>query len=92
MEYKKNGIIEEIQRSEAWLLAPISVIARENDPLRPREILDFTGLNKYIMDADCALPARKDLVKLVNNYKFAASIDIKSCNTNIPLNKLILER
>ncbi len=46
----------------------------ESDPTRLRDILDFTGLNTFIVDSQCTVPKRQE-----------ASIDLKSCYTNIML-------
>ena len=84
-EYVSSGVLIEIPMEQALFIASIAMIPREADATRPREILDFTKLNKYILDADCRLSSRGDLISLVNNYSFAASVDIKSCYTNIKL-------
>ncbi len=56
---------------------------------RPREVLDFTELNKFIVDSDCELPNRKDLVCLVGKYNYVATIDIVSCMEPFTLSNTI---
>ncbi len=50
-------------------------------------MLDFTLLNHHIIDVDRVQINRKDLVSMVQQYSYAASIDIKSCYTNIKLHE-----
>ena len=84
-EYVDRGVLVEIPIEDAWFIAPIGMVSRESDPTRPREVLDFTGLNNFIVDSQCVLPKRQELLDIVSKFRFAASIDLKSCYTNIKL-------
>ena len=86
-EYLEAGVIVPVEKKQVRFVAPIAIVPRHSDPSRPREVLDFTLLNRHIIDVDCVLPSRKDLVAMVQQYSYAASIDIKSCYTNIKLHE-----
>lgn len=44
-------------------------------------------LNRYIVDVTCPLPTRQELLRLVKLGKYAGTIDIQSCYTNILLHE-----
>ncbi len=83
-EYVNRGVLVRIPIEDAWRIAPIGMVTRDSDPTGPREVLDFTGFNAFIVDSQCMLPKRQELLDIVAKFRFAA-IDLKSCYTNIKL-------
>ncbi len=83
-EYVNRGVLVEIPIEDTWFIAPIGMVTRDSDPTVPREVLDFTGFNAFIVDSQCMLPKWQELLDIVTKFRFAA-IDLKSCYTNIKL-------
>jgi hypothetical protein len=84
-QYVCEQVLVEISKDEVKFLASLGTVERKDDPDRPREVLNFAELNKYVKEVMCVMPNRRELRHLVNVGSVAGSIDIQSCYTNIPL-------
>ena len=84
-DYVDTQVLVKIQEEEVEFAAGISLVARKNDPSNDREIMDFTYLNKFITRVETRHIGFSDILSAVKAFQFGATIDLKSCFTQIPL-------